>query len=105
MAKQPEGHLWVYRGGKWDKRAGLVDHDYLLRAALLSDPHLAHIKLHRSRRFGRMWWRVYWRSRLRVLDFWKSLNTDQKLMVWATITSTILSIISLVVSIMALTKN
>lgn len=95
---------WRYVRGEWDKRTGLVDaHEDAVAMALAQESD--GVTWHRSKWLGRAWYRVYWCSRFRLADFWKSLNMDQRLMICATITSTILSIIALVVSILAYLKD
>jgi hypothetical protein len=96
---------WVYRRGKWDKRAGLVTDGYLL-SLVGSDNELAHVQLHRSKWFQRAWWSLVLRPRMLLSDwFWRGLNTDQRINVLAITTSSILSVIAIIISIVALVRS
>ena len=105
----PDGKIikpshWRYINGKWDKRVGLViaDVDMINMAEQGKSQGVRH---HRSHWFGRAWHRYYWLSSFRLEDFWKSLNMDQRLMIWANITSAILSVIAIAISIVALVRS
>lgn len=98
-------HKWVHIRGKRQWRIGLVNDDYLIGAMLDPKADARHLLLHRSKWYERAWWRYCLLPCWSLSEWWRrGLTTDQRISILAITTSSILSIIAIIISIVALVK-